>query len=135
MSAAAVRAALETALNAMTPPIATAWENVDYKPTVGTAYQRATLLLAEPANPEIGPGYIEQGIFQVDLYYPKNSGPSTATARAEAIRNAFPFAASFTSGGITTHIVRTPEIGTARVEDDRYVIPVRIRFEARIAGG
>lgn len=134
MSLASIRAALETALNGISPAIATAWENTSYTPVAGTPYQQVFLLTAEPANIEIGPGYIDRGIFQVSLFYPKDKGSQDAIARAELIRSTFPFGASFTSGTVTVNIIATPEIGPARPEDDRFMVPVRTRFSAHIGG-
>jgi hypothetical protein len=133
MSAILVRRALEVALAAMTPALATAWENAPYTPVVGTPYQRVTLMLAEPDNPEMGSArYTEQGIFQIDLKYPLNGGPSAVTTRAELIRSTFYRGASFTSGGVTVNIEKTPEIAPGRVEEDRFVIPVKVRIFAHI---
>ena len=43
-----IRGALEVALDAMTPPLATAWRNVPFSPPqLPTPYQRADLLLAD----------------------------------------------------------------------------------------
>lgn len=136
MSALKVRNALETALNAMSPALASAWENSAYIPVAGTPYQRVTLLLAEPVNAEIGRSglYMEQGFMQVDLAYPLNAGAGAATARAELIRSTFYRGASFTASGVTVTIERTPEIMPGRVEEDRFTVPVRIRFYAHIGG-
>lgn len=135
MSAAAVRAALEVALAAMSPALATAYENANYSPVVGTPYQRVFVLRAAPDNPEIGRFTIERGIMQISLYYPLGTGPAAAEARAELIRTTFYRGASFTASGVTTIIERTPEISPGRAEDDRWVVPVRVRFFAHIAGG
>jgi hypothetical protein len=102
MSVATIRSSFETALKAINSAFATAWENVDFTPTVGTPYQQVALLLAQPANVEMGPGYTEQGIFQVNGFFPNNAGSSTATAWAEAIRAAFPYGTSL-SGGVTVN--------------------------------
>lgn len=130
MSLLSVRAALETALLAMTPAIASAPENSVYTPVVGTPYQRIFLLAADPLNIEIGRHTTERGFLQVSLAYPLNTGPAAATARAELIRDTFYRGRSFVSGGVTTIIEKTPEIAPAMIEADRYVIPVRIRFFA-----
>jgi hypothetical protein len=136
MSALLVRSALEVALAAMTPSLATAFENAPFAAVAATvAYQRVTVLLAEPANPVVGPGFhTEQGFMQVDLAYPLNAGPGVATARAELIRSTFYRGASFTASGVTVNIERTPEIMPGRVEEDRFIVPVRIRFYAHIGG-
>lgn len=132
MSAVLIRSALEVALAAMSPALATAYENAPYTPVSGTPYQRVTVLLAEPANPEINSYHREQGFMQVDLSYPLNAGPAAAEARAELIRDTFYRGASFTASGVTTTVERTPEIMPGRVEDDRYVKPVRIRFYSHV---
>lgn len=135
MSLTAIRAALETTLNAMSPALATIWENTEGTPVNGTAYQRVFLLPGPPLNLEIGPSYTEQGYLQVSLYYPLGTGPAAATARAEAIRAAFKFASTHTASGVKVLVTATPEIGPARTEDDLYFLPVRVRFEAQIYGG
>lgn len=128
MSSLAIRAALETALAAMSPALATAWENTPYTPVAGTPYQRVYLLMAEPDQPEIGRMTQERGFLQVSLAYPLGAGPSAAQTRAELIRDTFYRGRSLTASGITVTIEKTPEISPAMIEPDRYVVPVRIRF-------
>lgn len=134
MSLAGIRKALETQLATITPAIQTAWENVAFTPVPGTPYQSVNLLLAQPANPEMGPMYIDQGFMQVSLFYPKDNGPADAQARAELIRAAFPIGASYVASGTVVNIIATPEVAPARIDDDRYLVPVRVRFSA-IQGG
>lgn len=133
MSLLAVRNALEAALSAMSPAMASAWENAPYTPVAGTPYQRVYLLAAEPDNPEMGGHVTERGFMQVSLCYPLDTGPGAAMARAELIRATFPRGAAFSASGVTTQIERTPEIAPAMIEDDRYVVPVRVRFFAHHA--
>lgn len=130
MTIALVRQALEVALAAISPALATAYENVPFEATNGTPFQRAYLLPAEPFNPEMGGLVREQGIFHVTLFYPLSAGPSAATARAELIRDTFYRGAAFTAGGVTTQIEKTPEIAPGTVTEDHYVVPVRIRYFA-----
>lgn len=133
MSMTAIRAALETKLNAMTPALATARENLPYTPIAGTAYQALFLMPATPENPTMGDGYYrEQGIFQVSLFYPLQAGPKAATDRAILIRTAFKRGTSLVSGTTTVRIDKTPEIGQGRVDGDRWMVPVKIRWFAGI---
>lgn len=129
-----VRAALETALAAVAGIPSIAYENRPFTPTVGTAYAAAYMLFAEPDNPEIGGLYTERGVFQVNLFYPLSAGPGDAEEMAGTIRTAFARGSSFTASGVTVQIEKTPEIGPGRVEDDRYLKPVKIRFFAHIQG-
>ena len=80
-----VRAALETALNGMSPALATAWENTAFNPTAGTAYQHVNFLFAKPFNAEFGDRHQEMGYMQVKLMYPIQIGTSTVAARARSI--------------------------------------------------
>lgn len=130
MSVVLIRQALEVALAAMSPALATAYENTPYTPVVGTPYQRVWLLMADPVNPEMGRTTRDHGFLQVSLAYPLGAGPSAAATRAELIRDTFYRGRSFTTSGITVTIEKTPEIGPGMIEPDRYVVPVRIRFFA-----
>lgn len=133
MSLAEVRIALESKLNAITPALATEWENVPYIPVTGTPYQKVWLLPAEPDNPTMGDDfYREQGVFQITLMYPLQIGPAAAIARAELIRTAFKRGTSMTSGAVTVIVNKTPEIGIARVDNDRWAVPVKARWFAGI---
>jgi hypothetical protein len=132
MSTLLIRAALETALAAMSPALPTAYENNELTPTPAAAYQVANVLFARPDNAEISASHVELGFMQVTLRYPLNTGPAAATTRAEAIRTAFPRGLSLTSGGIVTTITDTAEIMPGFIEADRYCIPVRVRFRAQV---
>lgn len=128
-----VRAALETALNGMSPALSTAWENVSFTPVSGTPYQQVHLLCAQPDNNEHGRTHFEQGYMQVKLMYPLQIGTSTIAARAELIRSTFYRGASFVSGGVTVKITHTPEVSPGSVEGDRFALPVKVRFAAFIS--
>jgi hypothetical protein len=133
MSTVSIRAALETAVNGMTPALATAWENVQFRPpSMATPYQVVHVLFAEPDNTVYGNEHQELGILQIRLVYPMDAGSSAVMARAELIRDTFYRGQSFASGGITVIISRTPEIMPAMVEDGRYSVTVRVRFYANI---
>lgn len=132
MSAVHVRAALETALATISPALATANENVAFTPTAGTAYQQVTLILADPDNAENNASYRLDGMLQVSLMYPQGVGAGPATARAELIRSTFRRGTTFSAGGITTMVFKTPEIMTGRNEGDRFHLPVRIPFTAQV---
>lgn len=129
MSQTKIRAALETALASIVPPISTAYQNFGFTPVTGQPYQDVYLLPAEPNNWAMGDGSRqERGIFQINLQYPAGEGSAAAGARAELIRSLFRRGASFTKDGITVQIERTPEIGDGRADNGRWMVPVRIRW-------
>lgn len=132
MSLDAVKAALEGQLNAMTPALATAFENAAFTPVVGTPYQAANLMPGEPDNSVYGTNYQERGLFQVTLNYPVGNGAKDALARAKLIRAAFQRGTSIVKSGITTTIEKTPEIGPGASEGAWYQLPVRVRWYANV---
>ena len=133
MSIASVRTALEAKLNAMSPAIATAWQNVGYTPVTGTPYQACFVMPATPSNPTVGDGfYREQGIFQISLFYPLLAGAQAVEARAQLIRTTFKRGTAMTSGSVSVLVDTTPEIGQGRADDDRWHVSVKIRYSAGI---
>lgn len=132
MSTISIRAALEVALNAMTPPLSTAWENAAFAPVAGTPYQAVNVLFVSPDNQVMGRPHIELGFMQVKLMYPLQVGTAVVAARAELIRQTFYRGASFSSGGVTVVINKTPEISPGSVDGDRWAVPVKVRFFSNI---
>lgn len=131
MSYDLIKAALETALNAMTPALPTAWENKPYTQTAA-AYQRVSMLPAPAVNPAYDSTTLETGIMQVSLVYPEGVGAKDAIARAGLLRTTFARGVSFISGGVKVTITRTPTIAPALFESGRYVLPVSIPYFAYI---
>lgn len=131
MSLVAIRNALENALKAVDPAMATGWENAEFTPpNIETPYQLVYLMPAEPDNREFGPIFQERGIFQVSLFYPLKAGTALAVGRAELLRSTFHRAASFVDSGVTVTITKTPEISQGSPDGDRWFIPVKCRFSA-----
>ena len=133
MSIVKIRAALESALAAITPAISIAYENVPYSANVSVPYAQPRLLMAAPDNPTLGSSfYRERGIFSVMLVYPIGNGSGAAMARAELLKATFRRGNSYSSGGVTVNIERTPEIAMQTAGADAYSVPVKIRFWADI---
>lgn len=133
MSIINIRAALEVAINGMSPAISTAWENNAFTPpSSSTPYQQVNVLFATPINNEFGERYEEQGYMQVKLMYPIQVGTAAVAARAELLRSTFRRGNTFTSGGLSTIISDTPEVRPGRIEGDRYVLTIIINFNAYI---
>jgi hypothetical protein len=132
MSLLDIQGALLTRLGLMASPLPTSFENDQYTPTMGAPWQRVTLMPAAPGNDEMSASYREQGVLQVDLFYPLNTNAGAAKARAAALRDWFPRKLSLTQAGVVTSIDRTPEIGPGYVADAWFCVPVRIRFFAAV---
>lgn len=133
MSQLSIRRALEQRLAAMSPSLATAFENVPFTPTPGTPYQRANLLPAEPDNQTHGAAtYFELGVFQITLCYPHGVGPGAVEARVDLVKTQFKRGVSLVESGVTVNIIRTPTVAPAMPDGDRFLVPISVRYQAQI---
>jgi hypothetical protein len=132
MSAVAVRAALETALNGMSPALATAWEDVAYDPDPTQPWQAVHVMFADARPVELGGKWHEEpGIMQVSLFYPAKTGPAQVETRAELIRSTFKHGTEFAASGARVVVRNVPSI--ARIDDPAWTArAVRIPFSAFI---
>lgn len=73
MTHEATQRALRARFATLTPQWSTHELAMDFKPDPATPYQRATLMLADPETVGYGRGAYtrQQGIFQLDFFYPK----------------------------------------------------------------
>lgn len=137
MSNIAIRRALETALNDLTPSFETAWENSNFEPTKNIPYQLVNLLFTAPINPAIGGNGSavltrQQGFLQVALMYPLQFGTLTVETRAELIKDVFKRATSLVNAGITVIINKTPEVMPGVRDNDRWRVVIKVPFYANI---
>ena len=139
MSQAIIRKLLETRLNAMSPALPTAFENVPYAVVARTADQRVQLLMAAPDHPTMGAlngsGTAlrrESGILQVTLHHPENAGPAPTEARLALLTNQFYRGLVLAEGAVRLVIDTSPSAGPGRNEGGFYVVPVSIGFYADV---
>lgn len=133
MSLTKIRAALETHLNAMQPPLMTTWQNVPFDPVAGVPYQSVHLLYADPQNPTLGDGhYREVGFMQIMLCYPIGDGSADIESRIEDIKATFKRGVTLENAGLAVTISRTPASSPAIVNADRYCVPVRVPYYADV---
>lgn len=110
----------------------TAYEGRPFSPTPGTPYQEVTTAFSEPQAITHTGSDLYRGIFQVRLLYPITTGGiGPQTARAEAIKAAFPRNLRLSADGQLVKIMRTAAITRGPVQGDRDVTVVRIRFSDR----
>ena len=134
MSYKIVRQLLEQRLASMAGVLATAWENVSYKPQVGVAYQRAFLLPGQTEQPTFGDSFRrEVGLLQVTLFYPENDGSGAAMAYAEQLRSHFARGTVLASGSVRVVVEATPSIGAANNDGGFYVLPVSVNYRADVS--
>lgn len=134
MSVVAIRQALETRLDLLTPQIPTAWENVEYSASSGTPFQRAYLLPGNNESPVFGSTELvrELGLFQISLYYPIGRGMKDVSERAELIRAWFPRGLTLVSGGVNVIIQKRASVAPANRDGEWTVLPLSIPYFANV---
>lgn len=133
-----IRQLMETHLKGLAPDFPTAWDNVNFKPPDGP-FQVVNFLFAEPDDRGFRDSpYTQRGIMTVTLAYPTNQGSGIVEAKANDVRNRFVRGTSLPiidDGQFKVIIDRTPEITGGAVEEERYIIRVRVRFFAHVDNG
>lgn len=124
-----VRKALETRLAAMSNALPTQYQNKTFTVPDG-AYQKCSILLANPDNPEMGDYYEDNGYMQIMLFFPIGSGSGDTDAYADSVRDWFPKGLSLTDDGVNVTVYYTPTISQGVEDGDRYTMPIKIRFNA-----
>lgn len=112
----------------ITPALSTVYQNMSFTPVSQVPYQRIDILFAKPSNSYVHRSFNQSGFMQVTLFYPEMVGAKDARTRAELIRSKFKSGSNFSG----VHITNTPEIGAARNEDGRFVLPVFVEFSKLI---
>lgn len=125
-----IRRAIEVRMASLPGSVKCAFEGEAYSPNVGTPWMEAFLLPATPQNRTMGAQgvVLEQGIFQVTVRYPTDTGTKDITTQAEAIRSHFPRGTSLSAGTETVVIANTPALSQVRNEADWQAIVVSIPY-------
>lgn len=107
----------------------TAFENLSVKFAADQPYQVLRLIPGEVENPTLGDNYHrEVGIYQVILKYPLNKGTGDAREQAEFIKAYFNRGKTLVYGQTEVTVQNTPTIEAPYIDDNRYCIPIRIRY-------
>ena len=124
------RLAFEEAINAISPTIATAYENVSFTPSSGVPYQELYDIPASNDHLFTNSSEFEGlGIFQITLKYPSGKGTKDVSNRAELYVSSFPCGRKLTKNGDTITVLQTPKVNNLGVDGDRYVVAVSINYK------
>lgn len=130
MSITRICGLLEQQLLALSPQIATAFENIDFTPPA-TIYQRAEHLINVPRDLALTADVTEwRGIFQVTVSAPLGAGRGEAQTRAQAIADHFAPPQSLTYTGLRVDILKTPAVGSGYKGQAAWCVPVSIGWSA-----
>lgn len=125
------RLAFEEAINAISPTIATAYENVSFTPSSGVPYQELYDIPASNNHLFMDNSEFEGlGIFQITLKYPSGTGMKTVSNRAELYVSSFPVGTKLTKNGEVITVLQTPKVNNLGVDGDRVIVAVSINYKS-----
>lgn len=121
-----IKIALDVKLSELSGTTPVAWENINYKPVLGTMYIRPTLLFSNSTKLDFDETHLIQGIYQIDVFAPVNLGMSTHLDKLDDILNLFK-GTILTSGSTTVY---TNDISANRfsTEQDWIVNSISVAF-------
>lgn len=122
-----MQAALDTQLSTLTGGYDIAWPNVDYKPTAGSTFLRASFLPGDTEQVTLGGSGKDEtnAIYQVDVVSPRGSG---RTSIPDAIADHFSRGSVLTYNGVNLR-VRSVSIGPAINDGAWHFVPVSISVQ------
>ncbi len=128
-----IRTAFETALYNLDNTFPTAWENVAFTQADNVAHQEARLVFNAPLNPTLPRGHRrERGEFLVFLNYPSGGATSVIYNKAESIANIFTRGTTLVQGINIIQILESPHVGNAVLNNDRYILAIRVPFSCDV---
>lgn len=128
-----IQIALDTRLAALTGGTPIAWESVTYTPVNGTAYIRPTLLLAPSSLLNLTDKQMQEGIYQIDLFYPSDGGMGDLLDKADAVYTHFKASTPLTSNSVDVHIKQIGRPAAARVEDGWLMSIIEVHFKTYVS--
>lgn len=123
-----VQRALDTQLATLGGLPAVAWDNVRYKPVLGTTFLRPTVLPASSVLTTINDVKKNPGIYQVSIFTEAEKGMSAGLALADSIKALFETNRRLTAGSDTVFIMNI-NVGRGERQDAWNHIFVEINYE------
>jgi hypothetical protein len=117
----------------LTPAMPLQGPNLNYKPTNGTAYLRASILprdTVEVAAIDTSSENDYGGVFQVDVFWPTNEGITNPLERASAVAAHFKRGTTMERAGVKVWVLRPPSVATPLQDKSWFQVPVSIPYRA-----
>jgi|TARA_R110000822_G_scaffold50546_1_gene131899 hypothetical protein len=122
-----IEGALMTRLSTLANSPAVAYPNINFEPTLGTAYLRANMIPVDTVQVSLGTSGKDEtsGILQIDVVQPAGEGRSTLP---DNIADHFKRGTVMTYNGVNIR-VRSVSISSPIRDEAWYFIPVSINFQ------
>lgn len=131
MSYANIQTALNTHIQAIAGLPTLQLENTQNVGVTGVPFSRLTLLPARPTQLTVGVNGKDQlqGLAQLDLFYPLNTGTATGNGMADTVIATFTRGLTLTSAGTKIHIQLVWRETGRRIEQF-YQVPVMVQWSS-----
>jgi len=125
-----ISAALDGRLNTMVGLPAVAWENKEYKPTVGTLYVRPTLLTGGSIPETVGSAGrdLNIGVYQIDIFGEAEQGKNEVITMADTVADHFKHGTQMTYNGSTVEVKTVSQKQAINNKDGWYQAIVEIAY-------
>lgn len=124
-----IHTALDTRLNLLSGGVVIAWENTEFTPVKDVPWLRPTLLMSPSSLMDLVDLQMNEGIYQIDLFYPTDNGVGTILTKADAIYDHFKADLDLVSNDVTVHIKEIGRAGPARREGGWLMVNVEVHFK------
>lgn len=128
-----IQNALEVKLNALSGTHDIAWQNINYEPAADTLFLRPTNIPVDPLpiGLQNSSSMLRNGIFQVDVFAPKNKGVKTALNKADSISAHFARGTElFTATDQFKIRILKVAVEVGDIVGSHYAVPVLIHYSA-----
>lgn len=110
-----------------------AFENVGFTPVVDKPYAKIDFIPLKPRNTSSGNKHYQlNGIFQVCLCFPKHIGVGESFQFANTLQQHFARGKRLEKNGCYAIVKETPTVFNSVIQENRYVIPVRIFYYSEV---
>lgn len=123
-----VQAALDSKLSTIGDGLAIAWENTEYTPVLGTPWIRPTLLTASADLMDLDNLQMQEGIYQVDVFYPVDKGPGALLAKLDELYDLFKSTTTLQQGTTKVYIKQISRLNPS-TEDAWYMGGIEVNFK------
>lgn len=130
---AEINEALETRLGSMSNVPDIAWPNITYSPEPDVMYLRPNNLPIDPVKIGVSDvdSFRRDGLYQIDVFSPKNAGAGAANSMAGSVYAHFPVGLElFTTTDSYKIRVEQVAVEVGELVGAHYVVPMLIRYSA-----
>lgn len=124
-----IQTALDTRLDSLDGGVSIAWDNTKFIPIKGTPYMRPTVLMSPAVLGSLETLQMNNGIYQIDLFYPTDVGSGDVLTQADAVFDHFKANLKLDSGSVSVYIKEISRLSRDIPEQSWYMTSIEVHFK------